>query len=175
VAAGTALTRSGAQPGDELWVTGTIGDAALGLQARLGEWVDDEGVLTRRSLLPDPRIGLGLAGIASACIDVSDGLVQDLGHIAQASGLAAVVRAGDVPVSAQAARFGFEALEIRLTGGDDYELLLAVPPAKAEALQAACGAVPVTRIGYFEAGAGVRVLGGDGKELAFLRAGWAHF
>ncbi|WP_297371227.1 thiamine-phosphate kinase [Acidocella sp.] len=172
---GAALTRAGARAGDEIWVTGTIGDAILGLKARLGEWTDQDGTLTSRSLLPTPRLGLALHGLAHACIDISDGLVQDLGHIAKASGLAATIQAAAIPTSPEAARFGDAALPERLTGGDDYELLLAVPPGHDAALRAACGAVPVTRIGQFTAGQGVRVLGGDGADLPLPRTGWAHF
>ncbi|WP_298284468.1 thiamine-phosphate kinase [Acidocella sp.] len=172
---GRALTRSGARAGDELWVTGTIGDAVLGLQARLGAWADEDGVLTRRSLLPEPRLGLALHGLAHACIDVSDGLVQDLGHIAEASGLAATLYAAAVPASPAAARQGAAALAERLTGGDDYELLLAVPPGHEAALRAACGSVPITRIGQFTPGRGVRVLAADGTELPLPRTGWTHF
>jgi thiamine-monophosphate kinase len=176
VAPGAALGRSGAQAGDEIWVTGTIGDAALGLRARRGELVDPDGFLTGRSLLPSPRIGLALAGIVNAAIDVSDGLVQDLGHICAASGLRAVVHAAAVPTSPQAAAFGAAILEARLTDGDDYELLLAVPPARAVALQSACMGFKVTKIGRLEAGAaGVVVLDNSGAEMQFSRTGWRHF
>jgi thiamine-monophosphate kinase len=175
VAPGAALGRNGAQAGDGIWVTGTIGDAALGLQARLGKLPDVLGYLTARSLLPEPRVGLALAGIASAAIDISDGLLQDLGHVCKASGLGATIRAALVPSSPQAAAFGAEALESRLTDGDDYELLLAVPPDKEDSLKTACGALQVTKIGTFQAGQGVRVLGEDGGVLEFQRAGWRHF
>ena len=175
VAPGAALRRNGAKAGDEIWVTGTIGDAVLGLQARLGQREDPTGFLTRRSLLPEPRVGLTLAGIVSAAIDASDGLVQDLSHIAEESGLRAVVEAGLVPASPAAAALGEEVLQARLTGGDDYELILAVPADHAEALKAACGDLPVTRIGVFESGAGVRVLSATGMEMAFKSLGWKHF
>ena len=175
VAPGAALGRGGARAGDEIWVTGTIGDAALGLRARRGELLDDTGFLTSRSMLPQPRTGLELAGIVSAAIDISDGLLQDLGHVCRASGVGAVVKAGLVPFSAQAALFGPEYLEARLTEGDDYELLLAVPPGRAGALTAACGALPVTKIGVFHAQAGVVALGLDGVPLNLKNAGWRHF
>jgi thiamine-monophosphate kinase len=176
VAPGAALGRGGAQAGDEIWVTGTIGDAALGLRARRGELVDPDGFLTERSLLPSPRMGLALSGIAHAAIDVSDGLVQDLGHICAASGLRAIVQAAAVPTSPQAAAFGAAFLEARLTDGDDYELLLAVPPARAAALQTACMGLQVTKIGQLEAGAaGVVVVDNSGSEMQFSRTGWRHF
>jgi thiamine-monophosphate kinase len=181
VAAGAAIGRAGAKPGDEIWVTGTIGDAALGLRARRRLLVDEDGFLTARSMLPEPRIGLALAGIVHAAIDVSDGLVQDLEHICAASHLAATIEAARVPLSAQAAVFGDEMLAARLTEGDDYELLLAVPPGAEAALRAACGAVPVTRIGAFHAGRrqtgrpSVGVLDAQGATLVLGPAGWQHF
>jgi thiamine-monophosphate kinase len=211
VAPGAALGRNGAQGGDEIWVTGTIGDAALGLRARRGQLTQtsignvssndiarspgsgagagsaakpsstvltaaQERFLIQRSLLPSPRINLALAGIANAAIDISDGLPQDLGHICQASGLAATIHAALVPASAAAALFADEFLEARLTDGDDYELLLAVPPEKAALLTAACGDLPVTKIGVFSPGnATVRVLNRDGTPITFAKPGWQHF
>ncbi|OYV32655.1 MAG: thiamine-phosphate kinase, partial [Acidocella sp. 20-61-6] len=175
VAHETALSRNGARAGDSLWVTGNIGDAALGLLARLGKCADPSGYLTKRSLLPEPRLGLALAGVVSAAIDVSDGLVQDLGHMCRGAGLSAVLRAGLVPASAQAAALGGQMLETRLTGGDDYELLLAVPPGHGEALKAACGALKVTKIGVFQAGEGVHVLDESGEMMKLSATGWNHF
>jgi thiamine-monophosphate kinase len=175
VAPGAALSRGGAKPGDEIWVTGIIGDAALGLKARRGELTDPTGYLTRRSLLPDPRVGLDLAGIVSAAIDVSDGLLQDLGHICRQSGVGAVITADDVPVSQQAAAFGPDMLEARLTDGDDYELVVTVPPERVAAFKFACGALPVTRIGRIVGGEGVEVRDRVGGILRFGKAGWRHF
>ena len=175
VAPGAALGRVGAKAGDGIWVTGTIGDAALGLAARLGKLEDKSGYLTARSMLPEPRVKLALAGLVSAAIDISDGLVQDLGHLCKAAGLCAIIRAGLVPASPQAAALGPEYLETRLTGGDDYELLLAVPPGKGDALKAACGELPVTKIGMFQAGEGVHVIGDAGTVMKFTKPGWQHF
>lgn len=175
VAPGAALSRNGAQAGDEIWVTGTIGDAMLGLQARLGERADPTGFLTLRSQLPAPRVGLALAGIVHAAIDVSDGLVQDLNHMCRGAGLGAVIEAGRVPASPAADACGEAALEARLTGGDDYELLLAVPADRVAALRAACGDLPVTRIGAFGQGEGVTVLDAQGQRMTFARTGWQHF
>ncbi len=176
VAPGAALARNGARPGDEIWVTGTIGDAALGLQARLGKLADPTGYLTGRSALPSPRIGLALAGIVNAAIDISDGLLQDLGHMCKGAGLAARIEAALVPASAPAAAHGNGFLQARLTDGDDYELLLAVPAEKAAALRAACGALPVTRIGGFAAGpAAVTVVDPAGRPITFANHGWRHF
>ena len=176
IAPGTALRRAGAQPGHGLWVTGTIGDAALGLLARHGELPDLTGHLAARYTLPQPRLGLALAGIASAAMDVSDGLIQDAGHLARAAGLGVTIHANRVPLS-PAARAA-DRLPLCLTGGDDYELLLAVPPAAEPALLAACGraGIACTLIGHFTgAPPGVRVLDGAGRDLDLPASGWSHF
>ena len=177
VAPGAALRRRGAAAGDEVWVTGTIGDGALGLLALRGQVPDPDGWLAGRYRLPQPRLGMALHGVISACMDVSDGLVQDLGHLCRAAGLGAVIEAALVPRSAAARAAGNAWLKTCLTGGDDYELLMAVPPQRAEALMAAaaaqgCGA---TRIGRFEAGDQVQVLDGAGAAISLDRPGWSHF
>ena len=183
VAPGTALRRGGARPGDGVWVTGTIGDGALGLLAATGRLADPDGYLAGRYRLPQPRLALGLrlSGIATAALDVSDGLVQDLGHLCRGGGVSAVIEAARVPLSAAARAVvaADPALLARcLGGGDDYELLLAVPDAAEPELLAAaeaCG-VAVTRIGRFGAGAAeVVVLGPDGAALALDNGGWSHF
>jgi thiamine-monophosphate kinase len=170
VAPGAALRRNGAQPGDAVWVTGTIGDGALGLAAARGDLPDPDGYLKSRYDLPTPRLNLPLAGWAHAAMDVSDGLFQDLGHICRASGLAAVVEAALIPLSPQARAAGPAWREAAMVGGDDYELLLAapadVPPPPG---------VIATRIGTFTAGQGVRVLDAAGQDLALDRRGWSHF
>jgi thiamine-monophosphate kinase len=176
VAPGQALRRSGASVGDDIWVTGTVGDGALGLLARQNMLPDPDGFLADRYLLPRPRLGLGLGGIATAAMDVSDGLVQDIGHICRASRLGADIQAALVPLSPQARSAA--ALETCLTGGDDYELLLAVPPGREAALRAACahGGVPVTKIGHFVAGQPtLRVMAEHGTEMTLARQGWSHF
>jgi thiamine-monophosphate kinase len=178
---GRALRRHGARPGDDLWVSGSIGDGALGLLALTGRLRPDER-LARRYRLPEPRLALGqaLAGLARAAMDVSDGLVQDLGHLARAAGCAAAVFAEKVPLSS-AARASLAAdpslLQAILTGGDDYEVLFAADPAEAARVQAAADAAqtPVARIGRFLDGEGVAVLDGCGKELSLPKAGWSHF
>src|ERR1700722_3637795 len=128
VAPGQAVRRAGAQPGDGIWVTGTIGDGALGLAVARSKLQDPSGYLLSRYRLPQPRVGLAIAGIASAGMDVSDGLVQDLGHLCRAGDLAAEIDASLIPLSQPARLAGPDWLAICLTGGDDYELLLAVPP-----------------------------------------------
>ncbi len=178
VAPGRAIRRRGACAGDDLWVSGTIGDAALGLAALQGEVADEDGFLAKRYHLPEPRLSLGwaVAGLVHAGLDVSDGLVQDAGHLSRAAGLTVVIAAAAVPLSppARAAR----RLELCLTGGDDYELLLAAPPQAAAALTAAAAAagVPLTRIGSFHPGsARVDVRDSSGQPLPLARPGWSHF
>ncbi len=197
VRVGAALRRSGAREGNLIYVSGTIGDAALGL-ATLGDGdsplvrsgpgdapkIDDAAIeaLRRRYFLPEPRTFLGprLLGLASAAIDVSDGLTADLGHICAASGLGATVDADAVPLSAPA-RSVLDAkpalLELLLSGGDDYELLFTVEPENANAIERAgqeCG-VDVTRIGTMTAGHRVTVRAADGSVMPLARAGYVHF
>ena len=178
VAPGQAVRRSGAQPGDGIWVTGTIGDGVLGLAAARGELPDADGYLAGRYRLPTPRLSLPIAGLAHAAIDVSDGLVQEIGHLARASGLAATIEAARVPLSVQARAAGPAWHDACLAGGDDYELVLAVAPQDEARLRVAAGSagVAVTRIGQFAAGApAVRVLDADGQAIALARGGWSHF
>jgi thiamine-monophosphate kinase len=169
VAPGGARLRSGARAGDDVWVTGTIGDGALGLYAARGELADPDGYLKGRYDCPTPRLGLPLAGWAHAAMDVSDGLFQDLGHICRASGIAAIVETARIPLSPQAFAAGPAWREKAWIGGDDYELLLAAPP----------GALPpglhATRIGRFLPGEGVTALGEHGQTLELAAKGWSHF
>lgn len=183
VTPGQAIRRCGARAGDGLWVSGTIGDGALGLRALQGSarLADPTGYLAQRYRLPQPRVGLPLYGMASAAMDVSDGLVQDAGHLARENALHVRIQAEQVPLSAAARAAGEGWLETCLTGGDDYEILFAVPP-EHEAQLEACpylptpyGDVPVTRIGHFEAGvASVSVEDGMGRPLHFTTSGWSH-
>ncbi len=178
VARGAMVRRAGAAVGDGIWVTGTIGDGALGLHVARGGLSDPTGHLLARYRLPRPRVGLALTGIASAAMDISDGLVQDLGHICRASGLAAEIEAARVPLSDPARAAGADWLPVCLTGGDDYELLMAVPPANESALTAAAAAaeMAVSRIGCFQVGRpSVIVRGPDGVPLALGPGGWSHF
>ena len=178
VAPGQAVRRKGARAGDLLYVTGTIGDGALGLRALRGELADADGFLARRYRLPQPRLALRLGGIASAALDVSDGLAQDVGHICRASGVGAEIEAARVPASAAALAAGPAWLATRLTGGDDYELAFAIPPEREPALREAAAAarVRVTRIGRFLTGEPrVAVRQEDGSEMNLRQAGWSHF
>ena len=185
VARGQALRRSGAAPGDAIYVSGTVGDGALGLRAARGALAGlspaHRDSLIGRYRLPEPRLGLGqaLVDVATAALDVSDGLVGDLGHIAEASGVACTVHADRVPLSdaATAALAADPALrDPILTGGDDYELLFTAPPARADAVATAAdrAGVPVTKIGVVGSGRGVRVLDEAGRAIEFVRPGYVH-
>jgi thiamine-monophosphate kinase len=176
---GKGLGRDGARAGDELWVTGTIGDAALGLLAARGDFTN--AFLEKRYRLPEPRTKLGprLIGIARASADVSDGLLADAGHIARASGLAVHIERERVPLSAAARGVVDRRPELWanvLGGGDDYELVVAVPPRKRAALLAAArvAGVKVAAIGAFVRGQGVR-LTIAGRSARVSRAGFVHF
>lgn len=172
---GGALGRSGAAPGDEIWVSGTIGDAGLGLAIARGDAPPDR-VLLNRFRRPEPRLALGqaLAGTATACLDVSDGLLIDADRLARASGVALAIDLASLPVSpAAAARVtADDAGRLGLaTAGDDYELLFTVPPGADVAGLA--GSVRVTRIGAVTAGLGVVALGKAG-DVTPGRLGWEH-
>ena len=181
---GVALERKGAQAGDALFVTGSPGDAAAGLaleQDRL-HVVDPMSaqILRDRFLFPTPRceVGIALRGLASACIDVSDGLGGDLEKLCAASGCGAEIDAAALPVSeALVAAVGRElAREYALTGGDDYELLFCVPASRLGAMTQAMamGLGPVTRIGRLVSGNGVRV-SARGGVTQFSGSGFDHF
>lgn len=180
-----AVRRRGACAGDMIYVTGTLGDAALWIAAQQGQLSisdDTADILVTRYQLPQPRCGLAplLRGHISAMIDVSDGLVADLGHICEQSRVGAVVDAGAVPLSASARSVlgvNLDALTTVLTGGDDYELLFTASPAAEEAVRAAADSagVPITSIGQIVAGESVTVRGVDGRPLSFAKAGFQHF
>ena len=183
---GTMVRRAGAKPGDRVFVTGSIGDAALGLSVRKGkDWKLSEAQrqhLLARYLLPQPRNALAEAVRlnASAAMDVSDGLAGDFAKLCRASKVSASIEAARVPLS-DAARAVIAAepamLEVALTGGDDYEIVCTVPAAKAESFRAAAQAaqVAVTAIWEIKAGEGARFMGADGRALAFKRASFSHF
>ncbi|CAO3422728.1 thiamine-phosphate kinase [Azospirillum doebereinerae] len=188
VLTGRALPRWGGRIGDGLFVTGSIGDAALGLQVAFGKLdIPDETTrahLLRRLRRPDPRTGLGprLIGVASGALDVSDGLVADLGHLCEESGCAAVIEAKRVPLS-EAARGAIDGdparLALALTGGDDYELLFSAPESARDALAALArdSGVPITEIGVLTEGqpGAVTVRDEQGRVLELPRHGWDHF
>jgi|TARA_R110002072_G_scaffold49863_19_gene135042 thiamine-monophosphate kinase len=185
VPAALALDRQSAQVGDGIYLSGTLGDAALGLrvlQGRLTLPEEDAAFVTLRYRLPAPRVALGqaLRGRASACLDVSDGLLADLGHLCRESGVAARLEAEAFPLSRagkQAITQQPEILSSLVSGGDDYELLFTLPVAQDAALRQCAQdlAVPVTQIGRVEKGQSVRVYDGSGRQMAFPRQGWTHF
>ena len=182
------LSRAGARAGDLVYVSGTIGDGALGLVALRGGLTglnaDHRDAMAVRYRLPEPRLALGRrlaeTGLATAAIDVSDGLVADLGHIAEESSLAAEIEAGAVPLS-PAARAVLaedpERLPGLLSGGDDYELLFTLDPDRAGEVTALAETLdlPLTPIGRMAAGQGVRARDSAGREMPLNEGGWRHF
>jgi thiamine-monophosphate kinase len=191
VPVGRIIRRGGARPGDRIFVTGTIGDAALGLAVLRGALSDldspSAAFLAHRCKLPQPRVALGpqLVGIASAGMDISDGLVADLKHMCTVSNLSAIVEATSVPLSpAAVAAIGGNAqrLATALTGGDDYEVLFTACPtdaARISALSQSSG-VPITPIGRMIVSSEgnephVVVLDRLGEPLHFASEGWTHF
>lgn len=182
---GQALLRSGGRPGDELWVSGTLGDARLALEALQGRRTLSPELLhaaRQRLERPSPRVSLGLAlrGIASAAMDLSDGLAGDLGHLLQASGcgarLEASVLAG-LPAVAAGVLDETERLALVLGGGDDYELLFSAPAARHAEVQAVGHAVgvPLTRIGQLETEPGLRVIDAHDRPLSTPARSFDHF
>jgi thiamine-monophosphate kinase len=180
---GQALRRGGAKAGDELWVSGRLGDARLALEAfrgqvaLRGEAFED----VRRAMeRPQPRVALGLAlrGIASAAIDLSDGLVGDLGHVLRASAVGATLRLADIPHGPHvAACTEGQRRQCLLSGGDDYELLFAAP-ASAHAQVRDAGArsrTPVTCIGTLDSGVGLRIVDAHGEPVALTERAFDHF
>lgn len=183
VPAQMALRRDAAQAGDELWVSGTLGDARLALEALQGKHLLDRTLLrpaSARLHRPEPRVALGLAlrGIAHAAIDVSDGLLGDLTHVLTRSGAGAVVDADALPCGeALAAQAMALRREFVLNGGDDYELCFTAAPDRADAVQAAAQAagVRVTRIGRIVAEPGLQVTDSDGQRLPVVSRSFDHF
>jgi len=180
---GQALLRSGARPGDALWVSGTLGDARLALEAFRGSvaLAGAQFDAVRQAMeLPQPRVALGLAlrGLASAAIDLSDGLVGDLAHLLQRSGVAGVVNVDALPRSAilagQPAALQHDCL---LAGGDDYELLFSAPSARhADVLAAGRAAgVQLSCCGRIEPGSGLRIVDAGGTVLPVGWRGFDHF
>lgn len=176
---GQELKRNTASAGDLVCVSGTIGDGALGLLASQGELTGGLADRLRdRYRLPEPPMDLGpkLLGLASAAIDISDGVIADLGHIAEESGLAATLRAPDLPLSEavqEALAADPELLKLVLTGGDDYELLFTLPQARLGDLLEL--EADVTVIGEMREGQGVTAVGAQGRPLEIEVGGWTHF
>jgi len=183
VPAGQALLRSGAEVGDEVWVSGTLGDARLALEAFRGTVAlpgDAFDAVRRAMELPQPRVALGraLRGVATSAIDLSDGLLGDLGHVLRRSGVGAWVDVDALPRSAWLAAMPQPLQhECLLAGGDDYELLFTAPAAARAAVQAAGAAagVAVHRCGQVDAGTGLRVVDGQGRAVSTPWQAFDHF
>jgi thiamine-monophosphate kinase len=183
VPTGAALLRSGAQPGDEIWVSGTLGDARLALEAFRGHVeLSGEAFAAVRAAMeqPDPRVALGIAlrGVATSAIDISDGLLGDLGHILRRSGVGATVDVDAVPRSAHLAAQAAERQRLcTLAGGDDYELVFSAAPASADRVAHAgrAAGVTVTRIGRIDAELGLRLLDRERRPVADAFASFDHF
>jgi thiamine-monophosphate kinase len=183
VPAGAAVLRSGARPGDDLYVSGTLGDARLALESFRGNVLLDAAAFAhvRQAMeLPTPRTALGvrLRGLATSAIDVSDGLTGDLGHVLQRSGVAAAVDVDALPRSAALAAQPVDLQrECLLAGGDDYELVFTALPSRRDAVAAAgaSAGTTVTRIGRIEAGAGVRLVDRVGEAVTSRFGSFDHF
>lgn len=181
---GAALRRAGAQLNDDVWISGTLGDAAAGL-ALLSPLPKGGGGKHYANLLlrlnrPTPRVALGIAlrGVASACIDVSDGLVADLGHVLNASGVGAELEPATLPMSAGLNAFDPAKREaFQLSGGDDYELCFTAPATSADRVlvAAASADTSVTRIGRIQEGDGLRLRLADGTSRRCEPSGYRHF
>lgn len=194
VAPGAALRRDAAQAGDEIWVTGTLGDAAAALaldgvapyreqavRRCAGDPATDAARLHERLARPTPRVAAGraLAGLARAGIDVSDGLLADLGHVCAASRVAARIELASLPASPAlaAAADGAARWHLQAAGGDDYELCFTAAPQRRDAIERALAeaAVPGCVIGRIESGGGVHAFAPDGAPWQPARSGYQHF
>ena len=183
---GKALRRSGAQAGDDIWVSGKLGDAALGLahlQGRI-ELPETPRVSCLAALQqPQPRVALGLAlrGLANSAIDISDGLLADLGHILDCSGMAAEIRYDKLPVSSLFASGAEQMIELAqrcvLSGGDDYELCFTAPVAHRDEIEMVSAnlRLPLSRIGKVVSGRGCKVRASDGSVMTIKESGYDHF
>jgi len=183
VPAGTALTRSGAKNGDWIYVTGTLGDSALGLDVLRGSKqvaLEHQSYLVNRHYYPTPRVlaGLALRALASSAIDLSDGLYSDIQHVLQQSGISAIIDVDLLPLSdaLKSSVTDEEALSYALTGGEDYELLFSVPEAKKGALEIALAntGVSFTQIGQISSGEKLRLIR-NGQPYIPTNIGFEHF
>jgi thiamine-monophosphate kinase len=180
---GQALRRDGAHAGDLIYVSGTLGDAGLALLAEQGLYVnaDELGFLRGRLHRPTPRLATGLAlrGLASAAIDLSDGLGSDLKHICERSGLGATLYADRLPVSPGVAEYIADSGDwaLPLSAGDDYELCITVPEARQAEIEALAATLPggLSWIGMMEACPGLRVVLPDGRQSDDIPSGYDHF
>jgi len=184
VPAGAALRRSGAKAGNDVWVSGNVGDAALAVAHRHGKIVLSEAdyrEAVMRLYEPTPRVALGqaLRGLATAAIDISDGLLADLTHICRLSGTGATVELNNVPVSSIGSKHigSDEGRNAILAGGDDYELCFTAHANSRDSIEDLTDVlgIPITRIGQIKRGKGVSLLGADGKPVKIDGRGYDHF
>ncbi len=178
-----ALRRDAARPGDDIWISGTLGDARLALGDCRGEWLlpePDFTVIRPRMDTPTPRVALGLAlrGVAHAALDISDGLIGDLGHILARSSVGAMI---DVDALPRSAILGAQPLALQrecvLAGGDDYELCFTAPMGARETLAGISRrlGLPLTRVGAITSEAGLRIVDREGNPFAFSGTSFDHF
>ena len=181
---GAALRRRGARPGDAVVVSGTLGDAALGLRlwrGRADREDEDVAYLVNRLHRPTPRVSLGrsLRGLATAAIDVSDGLAADLGHLLEASGVGATLDVDRLPLSEPGVRFGGRQRQWQnaLNGGDDYELCFTLPRSRLHQLDALASrlGVALTRVGTVQQEPGLRLVRSDNSPVPLESTGYRHF
>ncbi len=181
---GAALRRNGAKAGNDVWVSGNLGDAALAVAHRHGKLVLEESdyhEAVMRLYEPTPRVTLGqaLRGLATSAIDISDGLLADLGHICRLSGVGATVDLAHVPVSPIGARHvaSDAGLTAIVAGGDDYELCFTAPANARESITDLTNVlgVPLSRIGQVKRGKGVSLMGANGKPVKIDGRGFDHF
>jgi thiamine-monophosphate kinase len=181
VPTGKALMRSGAEVGDKIYCTGTLGDGCGGLQCWQKKYVGaDADYLKTRFVRPQPRLieSSLLLGLANSCVDVSDGLLADLAHIIVASKVGADIDITQVPVSSPLFnQFGETALEHALAGGDDYELCFTVSPHKADMVESAFAkqSLRLTHIGHITEGSELRCISPDGSLYTLPKSGYQHF
>jgi len=184
VPAGAALRRSGARVGNDIWVSGNLGDAALAVAHRKGRIKLTEGdymEVAMRLYEPSPRVNLGqaLRGLATSAIDISDGLLGDLGHICALSGVGAVVEGDRLPVSETGAKYvdSRAGLTAVVAGGDDYELCFTAPAGARDSIEDLVNmlGVPLSRIGEIRAGKGVSLVAADGRPIPVDVGGFDHF
>lgn len=175
------VRRSGGKAGDDIWVTGHIGDAFLGLLVRKAQIPNARELerIYQVPKIPPVEISECVARFANASIDVSDGLLADVGHVAEESGLSAVISLADVPFSTAAQSLLSTGVAIKtdlLSGGDDYQTLFTAPSDKRDDIKryAARAGLHLTRIGHLEAGEGISLRNPDGSPVNFLTTGWQH-
>jgi len=184
VPTGAALRRNGAKAGNDVWVSGNVGDAALAIAHRHGRLVlsePDYHEALMRLYEPTPRVPLGqaLRGMATSAIDISDGLLADLGHICRLSNVGATVELSQIPVSVIGAKHATSdaGLTAIVAGGDDYELCFTAPANSRDSIAELTDVlnIPLTRIGQVKRGKGVSLLGADGKAVKIDGRGFDHF